>query len=70
MFAQRRKIAQTAVGVTLIVLVFFTVNGLGKEKTFPARPINVYIGFGPGGGSHTTGSVICEGLKTFLGQFS
>jgi tripartite-type tricarboxylate transporter receptor subunit TctC len=51
-----------------VVLIFCAFNALGQEKEFPVRPINLYIGYAPGGGATQTGTIIAEGMKKYLKQ--
>lgn len=64
----KRVIGQGGTGFILVILVFCAVNALGQEKEFPVRPINLYVGFSPGGGVALTSQIISEGMKKYLKQ--
>lgn len=52
----------------LIILLFCAWNALGQEKKFPVNPINLYIGYPPGGGVGNAAQILAEGLKKNLNQ--
>lgn len=52
--------------VAFVILLFCTVDALGQEKGFPIKPINLYIGYSPGGGTANSGVIFAEGMKKHL----
>lgn len=64
----KKVTGQGVVALFFVAFVFCTVNALGEEKEFPVRPINLYLGFAPGGGATHTGTVVAEGMKKYLKQ--
>ncbi len=52
----------------LFTLFFYTVGAFGQEKNFPTSPINVYIGYPPGGGTAIAMQILAEGMKKVLNQ--
>jgi tripartite-type tricarboxylate transporter receptor subunit TctC len=64
----KKTIGQVIMVGILMILVFFTGNTLGQEKGFPSKPIDLYVGFPPGGGTANGGVIIAEGLKKYMNQ--
>lgn len=64
----KRTICQKVFVIVAAVLILYIPNALGQEREFPIRPINLYIGYPPGGGAATTGAVWAEGMKKYLNQ--
>ena len=64
-----RKTYRIAI-VFFLSLFFVGVSGtlMAKESQFPTKPINMYMGFPPGGTVGISGQVITEMLKEALGQ--
>jgi tripartite-type tricarboxylate transporter receptor subunit TctC len=59
----------TPVFVVLLAMCLGAVTqGLAKEKPYPAREINMYIGAPPGGSLDISGRVIAKVLSNVLGQ--
>ncbi len=58
---------------SLALFIFFLVAasgslGWGAEKSYPNRPINMIMGFAPGGASDLGSKIISERMAEFLGQ--
>lgn len=41
---------------------------LGQEEPFPVKPINLYVGYPPGGATVITAQIAAEGMKKYLNQ--
>ncbi len=54
--------------VISISLIFFSANAFTQEKDFPNRPINLYLGYPPGGGTAIVAQILAEEMKTHLNQ--
>lgn len=61
-------LSQRVTMIVLVILFCCTDSALGQEKGFPVRPINLYIGYSPGGGATHTGNIFAEGMKKYLKQ--
>ncbi len=59
---------QSVTALFIVMLVCYAANALGQEREFPVRPINLYLGFAPGGGATHTGTVAADGMKKYLKQ--
>lgn len=64
----KRKIKHGIILFVSLILISGTTIAVGQEKEFPVKPINLYIGFAPGGGATHSGNIICEGMKKYLKQ--
>ncbi len=62
----RRIVDLKVILLTVIIVAFSAVNLLGND--FPNRPINLYVGFAPGGAVALTAPIIAEGMKKYLKQ--
>jgi tripartite-type tricarboxylate transporter receptor subunit TctC len=49
-------------------LALTLTSGLATAADFPTKPINMYIGFNPGGAVDTTGRLIADKMSKILGQ--
>jgi len=64
----KAMIGQRMVAVILVILACCVGNSLGKEREFPVKPINLYLGYPPGGALVYSATIICEGMKKYLNQ--
>lgn len=49
-------------------VMFLSVNAMAAETAYPNRPIEIFIGYGPGGGTDIGTRVVAEEAKKYLGQ--
>jgi tripartite-type tricarboxylate transporter receptor subunit TctC len=64
----KRMMGKWVMMSVFVILIFYAFNALGQEKEFPVRPVNLYIGYAPGGGATQTGTIVAEGMKKYLKQ--
>jgi tripartite-type tricarboxylate transporter receptor subunit TctC len=68
----KRKVHLGFYGLCVAVLVFmvglFPSGGISKEKEYPSREVNFYVGAPPGGSLDISGRVIAKVLTKPLGQ--
>ncbi|MDP2969869.1 MAG: tripartite tricarboxylate transporter substrate-binding protein, partial [Deltaproteobacteria bacterium] len=50
-----------------VLIVLFSASAFSEEK-YPSKPINLYIGFSPGGSTDLTARVIGDQMAAILGQ--
>lgn len=62
----KRIISLMGIVVVLVIFVFVNPNALGQEKKFPVKPINIYIGYSPGGAAAINAPILAEGMKKYL----
>jgi tripartite-type tricarboxylate transporter receptor subunit TctC len=60
-FTKMLTLSAAALALTL-------TSGLATATDFPSKPINMYIGFRPGGAVDTTGRLIADKMSKILGQ--
>ena len=66
----RKRILITVIIIAGIVSLVFGGLGqsLAKDKPFPSKEINIYIGHSPGGSVDTGGRIICKVMERLLGK--
>lgn len=64
----KKIVAQWTAVIMFIILALCTGNALGQKKDFPVNPVNIYIGYPPGGGVGNAAQILAEGLKKYLNQ--
>lgn len=65
----KREMNKRGIRFVFVALLFLCpTNAIGQEKEFPVKPVNLYMGFSPGGAGTHIGTVICEGMKKYLKQ--
>jgi len=52
----------------LFIIMLWSAYAFGQGETFPVKPINLYIGYPPGGNTAITGQIVAEGMKKYLNQ--
>jgi tripartite-type tricarboxylate transporter receptor subunit TctC len=55
-------------GTILLLFVFVAAGASASEKPYPNKPINMIIGFSPGGATDLGSKIIAEKMGEFLGQ--
>ena len=64
----KKGMGQMAI-VLFLLSLFFPAGGVfGQEKAFPTGPINLYVGYPPGGGVSNTALILIEKMKEYLNQ--
>ena len=63
-FARRVALAVGAV----VVAAFATGGGVIAQEAFPSKPITMWVGFPPGGGTDILARALAEGAEKILGQ--
>lgn len=60
----------TSVWIATVLVVAFlsTLVGCGSKAAYPEKPINVLIGWPPGGSTDLAGRAAAEAIKSFLPQ--
>ena len=53
--------------VAVALMMVWPLSGQAAEK-YPVRPINMIIGYAPGGASDLGGKIIAEKMTEFLGE--
>jgi tripartite-type tricarboxylate transporter receptor subunit TctC len=61
-----RKVALAVTAV--VVAAFAVVGGTIAQEAFPSKPITMWVGFPPGGGTDILARAIAEGAEKLLGQ--
>jgi tripartite-type tricarboxylate transporter receptor subunit TctC len=54
-------------GVLGMIVILFAVSGFAAQD-FPTKPINLYVGFPPGGVAGNSANSIAPGAQDFLKQ--
>jgi tripartite-type tricarboxylate transporter receptor subunit TctC len=60
-----KRMAKTAV---LLLGLLWSGTAFGQGSSFPVKPINLYVGYPPGGTTVITAQIVAEGMKKHLGQ--
>ncbi len=60
----RFQIVMTIVCVSIL----WAASAMGQEEPFPVKPINMYVGYPPGGATVITAQVTADGMKKYLNQ--
>jgi len=63
-----RMTGQKLIAVIVLIFGFLTSDAIGQDRKFPVQPINLYVGFSPGGGTTLVANLLCEGMKKYLNQ--
>lgn len=64
----KRRMSQRVMGVLLLAFVLWPTYSFGQAEPFPVKPINVYVGYPPGGNTAITGQIVADGMRKYLNQ--
>ena len=64
----KRMMSQIVMGGLLLTFLLGSTGAFGQGELFPVKPINMYVGYPPGGTTVITGQITAEGMKKYLNQ--
>jgi tripartite-type tricarboxylate transporter receptor subunit TctC len=55
-------------GVLIFIFAFWPTGAFGQGEPFPVKPVNMYVGYPPGGFTAISGQITAEAMKKYLNQ--